>query len=686
MPALAVLGMLLASLLTAPGAAAHTTSAYSHDSSTGTTYTDWMAALPDAKLLSRLSLPGTHDSGAYEFGEDSTETQSMDIATQLSAGIRAFDIRLGNNDVCPTSNGFYIFHGGICQFISFKDDVMTPMHNFLIEHEDETVVMRIKPEHGTDDDFASRVVTELTPYDGSMYKGGSSNPSLEDMRGKIVVLQNFGKIGDLAAITTAISYGAVDWQDNYSLGDNWDLADQLHDIKDQFSTLDAFPGTQDQIYGNFLSAAGGGFPYFFASGHSSPETGASRLATGWLWDNVTGSSCDDDSQCIDEYPRLDCTDGLIKTCTVYFEGLNILARDYINNSIQWRTGIVFADFPGAGLIKAIIDVNSRPIDTTAPTVTVPAAMTIEATSAAGATVTFAATATDADPASPAVGCAPASGSTFAIGTTTVNCSATDAAGNTGTASFTVTVKDTTPPVISGTPGDQTAEATGPDGAIVTYTTPIGYDPVDGIRAVDCAPASGSTFAIGATTVTCSATDAAGNTGSASFTVTIQDTTSPVISVPAHITDNATMPAGAIVSYSATASDAVDGTPAVNCAPPSGSTFAIGTTTVTCSATDAAGNTGTASFTVTVKGASQQLTDLHAKVQNLPLDPPTRKNLVSILQNVQMAEGKGNLRAACNQLSSFIRQVQAQSGKKIDMPTADDLIVDAWRIKEVLGCS
>jgi hypothetical protein len=40
---------------------------------------------------------------------------------------------------------------------------------------------------------------------------------------------------------------------------------------------------------------------------------------------------------------------------------------------------------------------------------------------------------------------------------------------------------------------------------------------------------------------------------------------------------------------------------VTCAPPSGSLFGFGTTTVTCSATDNAGNTGTNTFTITVNG-------------------------------------------------------------------------------------
>jgi len=54
-----------------------------------------------------------------------------------------------------------------------------------------------------------------------------------------------------------------------------------------------------------------------------------------------------------------------------------------------------------------------------------------------------------------------------------------------------------------------------------------------------------------------------------------------------------------VAYTATAHDAVDGDTAVTCNPPSGSTFPIGDTTVSCSSTDAHGNTATGTFTVSV---------------------------------------------------------------------------------------
>ena len=81
-----------------------------------------------------------------------------------------------------------------------------------------------------------------------------------------------------------------------------------------------------------------------------------------------------------------------------------------------------------------------------------------------------------------------------------------------------------------------------------------------------------------------------------------DETPPVMRVPADIVVDATGPAGAVVSYAASAVDDVDGPVEVTCSPPSGSTFPIGTTDVTCSASDAAGNEASASFDVHVKGA------------------------------------------------------------------------------------
>ena len=164
-------------------------------------------------------------------------------------------------------------------------------------------------------------------------------------------------------------------------------------------------------------------------------------------------------------------------------------------------------------------------------------------------------------------------------------------------------------------------------AVVNYG-PVSYSdavdgqdiPLDPEDPAICSPPSGSTFPLGDTLVTCSVTDGAGNTGSASFTITVEDTTAPVVTVPADFTVEATGPDGAVVNYGPVSySDAVDGQdipldpedPAI-CSPPSGSTFPLGDTLVTCSVTDGAGNTGSASFTITVE-------DTTAPVVTVPAD-------------------------------------------------------------------
>jgi hypothetical protein len=135
-------------------------------------------------------------------------------------------------------------------------------------------------------------------------------------------------------------------------------------------------------------------------------------------------------------------------------------------------------------------------------------------------------------------------------------------------------------------------------------TPLTFDAtatdiVDGLVAVNCTPSPGSGVPIGATTVTCNATDAHNNHASASFTVTVTDRTAPALTLPGNLAATATAPSGAAVSYSASASDIVDGPRPVMCTPASGSTFAIGTTTVACSASDTNANESSGSFTVTV---------------------------------------------------------------------------------------
>jgi hypothetical protein len=169
---------------------------------------------------------------------------------------------------------------------------------------------------------------------------------------------------------------------------------------------------------------------------------------------------------------------------------------------------------------------SFPPDTLAPLLSnVPEDQVVEATGPDGATVDFTTpVATDNLDPSVSVSCTPASGSVFLLGNTGVTCSAEDAAGNRAEASFTVSVVDTTPPALS-LPGHVNQDTASSSGAAVTFTA-TATDAVTASLTVSCTPASGSTFAVGDTVVTCAAADAAGNVATGSFVVTVTLTSTP----------------------------------------------------------------------------------------------------------------------------------------------------------------
>ena len=245
------------------------------------------------------------------------------------------------------------------------------------------------------------------------------------------------------------------------------------------------------------------------------------------------------------------------------------------------------------VVVNLADIYLAPL---APSITAPANVTVpNDPDQAGATVSYPAPATTGDVGT--VTCTPASGSFFPIGTTTVTCSTSNTA---LTASFSVTVNDTQPPSITPPANVTVSNDLDQAGAVVNYPAPTASDNAPGVT-TSCSPASGSFFPLGTTTVNCTATDASGNTAPASFTVTVNDTQAPTVTPPANITvSNDPGQAGAVVNYPApTVSDNAPGVGSPTCSPPSGSFFPIGTTTVTCTVSDAAGNPASASFTVTV---------------------------------------------------------------------------------------
>jgi X-Pro dipeptidyl-peptidase len=155
---------------------------------------------------------------------------------------------------------------------------------------------------------------------------------------------------------------------------------------------------------------------------------------------------------------------------------------------------------------------------------------------------------------------------------------------------------------------------------------------------------------------------------------IPDTKAPVITVPDDFVVVATSPV-TIVTYEASAVDDADPNPTFGCEPESGSEFEHDAlTTVECTATDGAGNTATASFTVLVKGVALQLDDL--LVAATGVGPGT-----SLADKVVLLQAE----PTCAGLNAFVREVRAVTGRRLTEAKAAELIADATRIAAVHGC-
>jgi len=247
------------------------------------------------------------------------------------------------------------------------------------------------------------------------------------------------------------------------------------------------------------------------------------------------------------------------------------------------------------------------LDVAAPTVTLVGASTLTLTQC-DAYTELGATWTDAADGTGPVTAISGSVNTMVIGTYTLTYSRTDAANNTGMAIRTVKVvaiqppPDTTPPVIT-LNGAFSVSLT--VGGTYTELGATWSDAVDGSGTVSDITGTVNTAVVGSYTRTYRKTDAAGNTGSATRTVTVKaapDTTAPLITLNGAASVSLTV-GGTYTELGATWSDAVDGSGTVSDITGTVNTTVMGSYTRTYRKTDAAGNTGSATRTVTVNAAA-----------------------------------------------------------------------------------
>ncbi|WP_268541039.1 HYR domain-containing protein, partial [Candidatus Nitrosotenuis cloacae] len=187
---------------------------------------------------------------------------------------------------------------------------------------------------------------------------------------------------------------------------------------------------------------------------------------------------------------------------------------------------------------------------------------------------------------------------FPLGETVITWTATDSSGNNSTATQKITLVDTTAPVIVA-PQDLTFEATSASDNMVSITVP---DATDSVSAVNISSDAPSTFALGQTTVTWTATDEAGNVSTATQKITVVDTTAPNLSIPENIVIDAVSLMTPVTVGTPTATDLTDDLPKITSDAPN--SFPLGQTLVTWFAEDKFGNSVTHTQTVTVEACGK----------------------------------------------------------------------------------
>jgi 1-phosphatidylinositol phosphodiesterase len=176
--------------------------------------TNWMRKLKDEQLVSLVSIPATHDAGTALGRLGYTRCQVLTIPAQLAVGVRGLDVRLRLVD-----RDLSIYHAEEPQKVRFAD-VMRGLSDFLKAHPSEFIVMRIREEAKAirpTESFEAAFARYTEPYGSLFFKASSRTeiPSVGALRGKILLLDNYGKLPNAVDYPNA----AMSVQDDYDTSD-----------------------------------------------------------------------------------------------------------------------------------------------------------------------------------------------------------------------------------------------------------------------------------------------------------------------------------------------------------------------------------------------------------------------------------------------------------------------------------
>ena len=183
---------------------------------------DWMKEVNDNTLITELSIPGTHDSGAtHSIFDVAGKCQDTSINTQLKIGVRFFDLRLQ-----LVKDKFQIVHSFVDQNLRFKN-VMEDIYHFIKEYNTEFIIISIKEEASSKKStlgFEEALLKELKEFE-DIISYDDIPKTLKEARGKIYILSRYSNssIGKEAyngwQDSTTFTLNDMYIQDNYCISD-----------------------------------------------------------------------------------------------------------------------------------------------------------------------------------------------------------------------------------------------------------------------------------------------------------------------------------------------------------------------------------------------------------------------------------------------------------------------------------
>ncbi|EGW33448.1 phosphatidylinositol-specific phospholipase C [Spathaspora passalidarum NRRL Y-27907] len=239
-------------------------------------YQSWLSEIDDNTKLSKLSIPGTHNSAACHTALPSVQCQGESITEQLKHGVRFLDIRVGKLFVGKDVKDLQVIHGKFPVKIPFPlklTDALKEVYDFLNDNKSEVVIVSIKQEGSDDwdndnDEFGNLIWDNYIQPNKDKWYLNTDIPRLGDARGKALLFRRFGvknqereqQFGFEASYwsynTTDEDRGSFAVQDFCEVKTGQDLPKKVDYVKEFAKRAqDYINSNDDKLFVNFTSAS-----------------------------------------------------------------------------------------------------------------------------------------------------------------------------------------------------------------------------------------------------------------------------------------------------------------------------------------------------------------------------------------------------------------------------------------------